>query len=123
MIAVKFFSTVAWASEAAALHPDNSKDTDSLVVSSAVGNTLGAEVVGSTVGDLVGDLVGPSDGAIVGNAVGAIVGDLVASVIFAELVVTVVPRTPPTLLAKLGSAMLLKTVDAADVLSRRRPSI
>ena len=57
----------------------------------------------------------------VGTPAGPSVGGLVASVTFGMLTVTFVPRTLPTLLEKLTSAILPATVSAA--VSRRRPSM
>ena len=61
------------------------------------------------------------DGQVgVGSGVGSGEGGLVATVMFAEPTTTLAPRTLPTLLEKVESAMLVDTVDAADVPSRRR---
>ena len=76
-----------------------------------------------TVSSVVGTLLGSGEGSRVGDGVGCSVGGLVAMVMLTEPVVTFTPRTLPTLLEKVGSAMLVETVDAADVLKRRSPSM
>ena len=67
-----------------------------------------------------GDIVGMIEGLGVGASVGSGDGGRVADVMFAEPVVTLLPMTMPTLLAKLESERLLDTVSKAEVPSRRR---